>query len=137
MTVSPSKLIATYLAQEGIEIVRNIRDTNWTEAALGGWDEGLTNCSSPTSCQADYNDSDLIPYDNQFLTMDTPYGFYNYGLDSNTKFRRRITIQGEDLDGASPDPSLNERLRVTVTVSWNEKGKDYSISAWENLYDWH
>jgi len=29
--VSSQRLIAAYLAQEGIEIVRNIRDTNWIE----------------------------------------------------------------------------------------------------------
>ena len=31
MTPSPSKVIAAYLTQEGIEIVRNIRDGNWIE----------------------------------------------------------------------------------------------------------
>ena len=37
---SSYRLTAAYLAKEGIEIVRNIRDTNWLEAE--NWDNGLT-----------------------------------------------------------------------------------------------
>ena len=42
--ITSSQLVASYLAQEGVELVRNIRDTNW----LGreSWDNGLTECSS-------------------------------------------------------------------------------------------
>ena len=42
--VSKARLTAAYLAQEGIEIVRNIRDTNWVINNKGGnrdWNEGL------------------------------------------------------------------------------------------------
>ena len=34
-----SKLIASYLVQEGIEIVKNIRDTNWLK--IQPWDQSL------------------------------------------------------------------------------------------------
>ena len=38
--VSSSQLVASYLAQEGIEIIRNIRDTNYLEVSV--WDDGLS-----------------------------------------------------------------------------------------------
>jgi len=40
---SKNKLIATSLAREGIEIVRNIRDSNWIDPSspLPSWDDGL------------------------------------------------------------------------------------------------
>jgi len=38
-TVSASRLQAAYLAQEGIEIIRNDRDTNYLEGA--DWDNGI------------------------------------------------------------------------------------------------
>lgn len=37
---SASRLTAAYLAKEGIEIVRNTRDTNWLEQE--NWDNGLS-----------------------------------------------------------------------------------------------
>ena len=62
------RLTAAYLAKEGIEIVRNIRDTNWIEGE--SWDRGLVDdggfkgCSSLGSqayfCEADYNDTFLF-----------------------------------------------------------------------------
>lgn len=46
-SISSSRLEAAYLAQEGIELVRNIRDSNWL--AGSPWDQGLTGCE--TGCQ--------------------------------------------------------------------------------------
>ena len=44
--ILPQKLIASYLAQEGIEIAKNVRDSNLLKIhqGLGGvnWDSGLT-----------------------------------------------------------------------------------------------
>ena len=38
--ITSSQLQAAYLSQEGIEIVRNIRDTNWLQERT--WDEGVS-----------------------------------------------------------------------------------------------
>lgn len=47
------KIIATNLAREGIEIVRNIRDSNWISATSGigspSWDSGLVSGTDPTA----------------------------------------------------------------------------------------
>lgn len=121
--VSSSKLTAAYLAQEGIEIVRNLRDTNWI-AGLS-WDYGII-CSppSPCDCEADYNDKFLNSYDeNHYLRIDN--GFYNYDSGEETKFKRKITI--------SKEPDI---LKISVQVSWKERGKDFQLTAQENIYDW-
>lgn len=130
---SSSKLTAAYLAQEGIEIVRNIRDTNWLEArtAANAWDEGLTGCSG--GCIADYKhsygpsltDPTLPVFAGQYLNVDAS-GFYSYAAGTPTKFKRKIIIQE-----TNPD-----RLDVTVQISWLDKGKSYTFSAQENLYNW-
>jgi len=39
VSVIQSKLIASYLVQEGMEIVKNIRDTNWLKNQP--WDQNL------------------------------------------------------------------------------------------------
>ena len=43
-----SRFIASRLAQEGIELVSNIRDTNWVKRT--DWDDDLTGCSSAIIC---------------------------------------------------------------------------------------
>lgn len=42
-----NKLIATYLAEEGIELVKNIRDINFSsEEEDAKWNDGFSNCES-------------------------------------------------------------------------------------------
>ncbi|HDZ54784.1 MAG TPA: prepilin-type N-terminal cleavage/methylation domain-containing protein [Candidatus Nealsonbacteria bacterium] len=132
MAISSSRLIAAYLSQEGIEIVRNIRDTNWIEQSAGSnsWDEGLTGCS--TGCAADYTytateDPDLLLVPPESFLKISVTGIYSYNpADTDTKFKRGITIV----------PNGSDILEVTVLVEWKEKGKTYSHTAQENLYNW-
>ena len=141
-TLNTSKLTAAYLTQEGVEIVRNVRDGNWLEAHNRGdstsWSEGLLNCGS--GCEADYfctTIEDPIPSDPAGHNCFELYGAgnilkfssddgYNYLTGSDTRFKRKITITQEGTDA----------LVVTVEVSWNEKGKSYKISSQEKLYQW-
>ena len=141
----PSRLIASYLTQEGIEIIRNIRDTNWLEQATDPsnlWDEGLTNCSI-IGCEADYTATAvedpesavpprIAPYANLLFKIDTN-GVYSYSGTTDTKFTRKITIVSEDV--TVPPDGINE-LKVTVETAWREKGTNYSHRAHEILYNW-
>lgn len=112
------RLIAAYLAQEGIEIVRNIRDTNWLQREP--WDNGL----GVGNWEADYNDENLSSYTGAFLRIDG--GFYNYESGTETIFRRRIII-------TKPQDYI---LEIRVQVLWEEKGRSYQLTAQENLYNW-
>lgn len=73
-SISESQFTASYLAQEGIESVRNIRDGNWLEKRtnpLIAWDEGI------------------VTTDWQTVSL----------LDgSSSKFQRKITIQKPQAD---------------------------------------
>lgn len=115
-----SKLVAAYLSQEGIEIVRNIRDSNWLESTA--WDSGL----GAGDWEADYNDQALSGYTGNPLNIDTTNGFYNYSAGNPSKFSRRITISDSALDS----------FKVAVEVSWQEFGQTYTIKVLEKLYDW-
>jgi len=139
--ISTDKLIASYLAQEGIEIVRNIRDTNWLEPshsppAPHPWDEGLTTCggacdaTTGNGCIADYISSadshpNLTTYTGQVLNIDTANGFYSYSALTPTKFKRKIVIM-----------PAGDILNVCILIEWQAKGKTYQIEAQENLYNW-
>ena len=124
--VVSSKFKATYLANEGIELVREIRDSNFLKIHKGisgvSWDMGLTGCS--TGCEADYNDASLAPSNYRYLKIGA--GFYNYDFGADTVFKRKITIT----------PSGVYILNVSVEVSWQERGGPHKVTVQENLYNW-
>jgi len=118
-----NKFVASQLAREGIEIVRNIRDTNWLEGV--DFNGGLTTCSG--GCEIDYDDSDFAAYDSgRYLRINSD-GFYNYDpvseTNPETKFKRKITI--------TPNADI---LNVKVEVTWSGKGSPFVLE--ENLYNW-
>lgn len=134
-SVISSRLTASYLTQEGIEIIRNIRDTNWLNNPTDPtkWNIGLTSCSS--GCEADYTTgtaaSETTPlrsYSENPLNIDA-YNFYSYFTGPATKFKRKITV--------APDPNNADILQVSVLIEWEDRGKSYNFTAEEYLYNWH
>jgi putative endonuclease len=117
-SISGQRLIAAYLAQEGIEIVRNLRDTNLLNGR--SWDYGLNS----GDWQADYNDATLSPYTGSFLNLEGS-GFYGYGSGNLTVFKRKINLQ-----------KSGNVLKILVEVSWQERGRSHSLTAQANLYNW-
>lgn len=129
VTLAQSRIVAFNLAQEGIEITRNIRDNNWLKQV--SWDDGLGN----GEYEADYKSSALIPYAGiKYLSFDNN-GFYYYsgatcpGSANCTRFTRKITI--------NKDLSVPNFLYIKSTVQWNEKGKSHTAEVSERLYDWY
>jgi len=144
-SIVSSRLVAAYLAQEGIEIVRNIRDTNWLQGEQTGY--GLVKVGSGPDWEADYTTTTFIGTEKD-LCGDTPYynchtynlnnylkildNFYKYPLPGTpTKFQRRITVTS-----LNQNPDADE-FRVSVVVFWKDKGKSYTITAQEYLYSWY
>jgi prepilin-type N-terminal cleavage/methylation domain-containing protein len=133
---SYDRLMAAYLAQEGIEIIRNIKDSNLLEGLIGSpipWDEGLASnnyevqysdgkTSSPTlkNCFSGCEFTSLLP-----LTKDD--FFYDYGSLKETKFRRKITIV------AGPGGDF---LNVSATVYWQDGIKIREFKIWDKFYNW-
>jgi len=133
-SVSPSRLTAAYLAQEGVEIVRNIRDSNWLrqrDDASWPWDSGLSGCLA--GCEADYQSS-LSSYVSPGHFLNIASGFYAYSSGTPTIFKRKITIE---YPSAICDGSAGCAMEVTVEVSWNERGIDHQFTVKDDLYKWH
>jgi prepilin-type N-terminal cleavage/methylation domain-containing protein len=139
-SIVESKLTAVYLAQEGIEIIRNVRDTNWLEQRVGlnSWDDGLTDCDP--CCEGDYK-TDTSPsltlnnllqcdYDQLHFLDINEDGFYSYATSGSfvqTKFKRKITI-----DNTEPG-----KAKISVEVKWMERGKFYNIEVCEDITNWY
>ncbi len=117
------KLTATNLAQEGLEIVRNIRDSNWLsyKRAPENWRNGL----AAGDYRVQYDQSALLFWADSFLKIDNN-GFYQYDSGSNTPIRRKITIGHIG----------NNQIKVVSEVTWQDKGKSYTVEAESRLYNW-
>lgn len=119
-------LVAAYLCQEGIEIVKNIRDTNWMIEPAVIWKDGLTSCSS--GCEADFEDSSLTAWSSgEYFYIENSTGLYKYIVspvsgDVVTPYKRKITITevGDD------------ELDIVVDVYWSA----YTMTIKENIYNW-
>lgn len=119
VSLSQNRLIATYLANEGMELVRNIRDNNWKDPSAS-WDDGLADCAD---CGIDYEGVNGDSTD--FLKFD-PSRFYNYTSGVDTMFRRRIAIA-----------TINsEQKQVTSEIIWSWRGGNYNIQVEGFLYNW-
>jgi len=131
-----SRLIASYLLQEGMEIIKNIRDSNWLKG--NDFDNGL----DAGDWEIDYNGTALAScsfpcdYNNNLRFLKTDGGFYNYSEGQDSKFKRKITISDkQDLD--DPPDGKMDRFKISLEVFWKEKGETYSIKIQEFLYNWN
>ncbi|OHB24271.1 MAG: hypothetical protein A3F96_00155 [Parcubacteria group bacterium RIFCSPLOWO2_12_FULL_40_10] len=119
-----NNLIAANLAQEGMEVVRNIRDKDWH----------LGNSFGVSLPNGTYNiswDSALpAPFSDIFLKKNLN-GYYNYVAGADTIFKRKIIIEN-----SAQNPSTVEKV-VKVEITWQEKGGiPKLIQAEERLFNW-
>ena len=129
------RLIASYLAQEGFEIVRNLRDNNFiANPSPPTWSDGLRFCQ--LGCQLDYKtgnpsvenpENALQSYTGNYL-MINPDGFYSYDIGGQeTIFKRKVTID----DSLGPDV-----LKILVSVAWSYNSQPYEFKTEGYLYNW-
>jgi type II secretory pathway pseudopilin PulG len=139
--LSQDRIVAEYLATEGMEVVRNVRDsaflaglpnTTW-EAVFGTEVTGPGGCfstlasgGSSASCKFDYNSTTGVPElgtcSSCSLYLDPALPVYSYDSGNPTPYTREIFI-----DEISPT-----EIRVRVRVEWNDDFIEYQ----ENLYLW-
>jgi Tfp pilus assembly protein PilV len=156
---SINKLIGTSLAREGIEVVRNIRDSNWIDPSGSGWDEGLDGANStaipkidgvnPISLNFAENDFTRIKlYNNQYLqdtTAGTDTQFYRLLYinpicqnDDNPPIEEIVSKEsGDDCTsfGNSTDYS-KVGIRIISEVRWPSSDSSHKVIIEDRLYNW-
>ena len=119
-SVIQNNLIAANLSQEGVEIIRALRDANWYNGLP--FDTGLTD----GSYRIEWSSNTLIALGSN-PPLKISAGLYNYSSGVDTVFKRTVTITKIN----------SEELRIISEVAWTERGnRARSVKAESHLFDW-
>lgn len=131
------RLVAANLAQEGVEIVHSIRDSNYVEG--DDWTNGLEDCiGSGEKCELDYQSSsasNLIgsPRPLQFSSSTGAYG-YSLGAP-NSPFSREVRLR-EDEGNPCSYASSSDCMKVEVEINWQRKGEEKNVEIENYIFNW-
>ena len=126
------QITAFYLAQEGIELVRNIRDNNaiagttWNEGILGASSLGAeTFCYMGSGCTIDAKNLSVSACSGAcpILNIDVN-GIYTYSAGTPSSFIRTIKIKV-----INPN-----EISITSSISWPKSPAGFTIT--DNLLNW-
>ena len=119
-SVVRNNLIAANLSQEGVEVIRALRDANWFNGL--SFDAGIAD----GIYRIEWNSNALISLgSNPPLKINA--GLYNYSSGTDTKFKRTVTITKIN----------SEELRIISDVTWTERGnRTRDVKVESHLFDW-
>jgi len=120
--VAANQYIAANLAAEGIEVTKNILDSNFINGAP--WNVGFANGTYGVQ----YDDTSLSSSNaNAPLEFDSGTGIYSYSGGTQTAFRRAISI----------DLISSDEIKVVSTVTWKDRGGlDFTIDIEDRFRNW-
>ncbi|MEN9913181.1 MAG: hypothetical protein RLY66_589 [Candidatus Parcubacteria bacterium] len=111
---SKDQMIASFLAQESMEVIKNIHDNNIAEMDVNNWLEGIDACGESSPCDAGGASSPrVVSCDDDgcpiYYSESSGYNANNTG--SITQFKRRFWLE----------PVSSVEILVHVLVDWNVK----------------
>lgn len=123
-STSKMRLIATGLAQEGVEIIRYMRET---QSDWDTWYSEVEVISGDYRIQYDNSDlSDLVAFSDIFLKLDSATGLYQYDSGDDTIFKRKVSLTSVSA----------VQVNVVVEIIWQLKDNDYSLAVESRLWNW-
>lgn len=140
-TISSNYLIASMLAQEGLELVRNHRDSNWLNGANDlTWAQGGGTGLISISPNGPGNSYYTIDYNGTIANLDVAdfiglvasrlyfnSGYFDHDNSGElTLFYRVIKIIDND----------DQKINVKSHIRWSERGKTFNYIAETYLYNW-
>ncbi len=156
--ISTQELLAINLAREGVEIITNIRDSNYLDNSLS-WDNGLNSGGNNDDGILEYNDA-TNTWSVDFLSNNTTFadsGTIMY-LDPNTKMYRqnstivsgweptqykRLVNINRICDTDVTDYVDNQQCsgstvgyRILSEVEWSDRGNTRSVTIEKRIFNW-
>ena len=146
--VNKNMLVASMLAQEGLELVRNIRDDNWIASPVVDWDLDIAGWVN-NDFAVDYTMSmtevddinvagNIVEATGAKLYFVNVSNYYTHdpdgGTNKATAFSRLITATA--VDASSPADGITDYYKIKSHIQWNENNvlKDYIAET--HLYNW-
>lgn len=132
-TLSKNNVIASFLAQDAMEYIKNWRDNNYLNSE--NWLFKLNACNN-SDCYLDTT----IPWDVSgtaiancagscpLLKYDDTLKKYNHSTGVDTVFMRKFTLEKDVSD---------REARISITVSWEDKFGSHSFIWEDHIFDWH
>lgn len=130
---SKDQIIAFYLAQEGVEYVRNVRDQNGLQGLpwLRGVAEAGDPCEIGSKCRVDAvaASGNLVrcPITGCPNVKLNGSGFYAHDSGTDTQFNREIILS---------EVVPNKEVAITVKVTWSKGLVNRKFEARENIFNW-
>lgn len=100
---SRNQTIAANLAQEGVELVRNVRDNNWAS----GDPDTFHYLDNSDGCIINYDSGSIDCTSLSYSLILDGSGYYEHSAGTSTKFSRRIKIEG-----------ITDK-KITSVVTWD------------------
>ena len=119
--INGNTFIASQLAKEGIELIRNKRDSNWFDKKL--WNDSLASGKYKIDYEGNFSPVASINEANLKINKDG----YNSIKGDDSIFDRMIEINNDNPD----------YLDVKCTVRWQEKGDYHEYIVETYLYNWY
>lgn len=113
------KFVATYLAVEGVEVVKNLIDTNYAKSQP--WNAGLNEGFYALSYDSDH----LIPDSENYLRLNN--GIYDYNEEGEATFFKRII----NIENVSAD-----EIKVISIVEWRTKKGLVRVDLEDHFFNW-
>src|SRR3989344_1350358 len=127
-SVAKNTITASNLAQEGLELVKNIRLNNRLSDPKKNWMNGLATCGSANGCFIDPKDltvgacsANCAP-----LQFDDTLDLYNYDSGLDTMFVRIIRTSDVGSD----------EVKVSSSVRWSDRFGNHDFTLSTSMLDW-
>lgn len=127
------QVTAYYLAQEGVEFVRAVRDKNYLEG--NGWLDGIEAVCTDGPCTVDFTRTDI---ENAYtacplgvcppLKVSPTGNLFNHSTGADSPFTRSVRI--------TTSPTNPELRIINVTISWKSAGVSRVFTIQERLFNW-
>lgn len=131
------QVIANNLAREGIELIRNLRDSNWLAGVA--WDTGFSDSGEGiidyVSASVDYGfSSSQLDLDIDGFYSHQPSGFYSRVVQISSICYSPVS--GEIIRQSCDAGEQKIGVKVVSLVSWQDDDNFKEVRLEDLLYDW-
>lgn len=121
-----SHIIASYLAQDAVEYVRNVRDENVIRNRA--WLTGLESCGSGCKVDSPNNTINSCSGSSCILKKQSSSGLYGHKSQwTDTPFFREVTVTSINADEAV----------ISVTIDWQQGVVPRTYTLKETIFNWN